>query len=337
LEGWPTDFLKTHHEKEVFQLPTIGSKIDEIRIDGDLGRFRKDLEYYASLGLRAVEIPVHGLDAIKNGLLDVRRLREVQHILRDFDFIYSVHSPNPLNLMDPWESALHLSVFEASLEFAEAISAKILVYHAGRFIPEETFPILRSQEVSQDEALRLMEGERESLTRLALKHPGITICIENARPYRHHSPYCYGERIDILKNQVELINLSNVKINLDIGHLYMAARYYQFESVDGVVSIRDHIAHTHVHDNFGGAIYYHEKIQTHQIPFGRGDSHMPVGWGRIPLGEILSVYCPPYSGMLMIELRSRYFGETGESLENLRCLLEAIHRSSSYKPAFNRG
>lgn len=314
----------------------MGSKIDEIRIDGDLRRFRNDLEYFASLGLRAVEVPVHGLDAIKNGLLNSRRLREVQHVLKDFDFIYSVHSPNPLNLMDPWESALHLSVFEASLEFAEAIGAKILVYHAGRFVPEEAFPILQSQELPLEEALRLMERERESLVQLSLKHPEITICIENARPYRYYSPYCYGEQINFLKEHVEKVNLPNVKINLDIGHLYMAAHFYQFDPVDAVGAIRDLIAHTHVHDNFGGVIYSHEKIQTHQIPFGRGDAHMPVGWGGIPLGEILSVYCPPYSGMLMMELRSRYFHETGESLENLRCLLDAIYRPSSYEPAFNR-
>ncbi len=309
----------------------IGSKIDEIRIDGDLARFRNDLEVYASLGLRAVEVPVHGLDVIKNGLLDGRRLREVQHILRDFDFMYSVHSPNPLNLMDPWESTLHFSVFEASLRFSEAIGARILVYHAGRFIPEEAFPIPRAHELSQEETSKLMEREREFLAELALRHPEVTICIENARPYRYHSPYCYGERIDLLKEHVDTINLPNVKINLDIGHLYMAACYYQFDPVHAVTAIRDLIAHTHVHDNFGGTIYSHEKIQTHQIPFGRGDAHMPVGWGGIPLGEILSVYCPPYSGMLMMELRSRYFHETGESLENLHSVLDAIQRSSPLK------
>lgn len=313
----------------------IGSKIDEIRIDGDLARFRNDLEVYASLGLRAVEVPVHGVDAIKNGLLDGRRLREVQHILKDFNFIYSVHSPNPLNLMDTNDLTLQLSVFEASLRFAEAIGARILVYHAGRFVPEEAFPIRRSHELSREEAVRLMESERESLAGLALKHPGVTICVENARPYRYHSPYCYGERIDILKKHVEAVSLPNVKINLDIGHLYMAAHYYRFDPVDAVLTIRDLIAHTHVHDNFGGAVYSHEKIQTHQIPFGRGDAHMPVGWGEIPLGEVLSGYCPSYSGMLMMELRSRYFDDTRESLENLCLLLDSIQRSSPIKRVSN--
>ena len=305
-------------------LPKIGSKIDEIRIDGNLNSFRKDLEYYALLGLEAVEIPVHGLDLIQNGFISEHRLKEVLEILRDFDFEYSVHSPNPLNLMEQWASELHFCVFKASLEFAQAIGSKILVYHAGRFIPEESFPISTNYPISRDEALRLMEMERQYLAKLSEKYPDITICIENARPYLFHSPYCYGERIDILREQVEEMNLSNVRINLDVGHLYMAAHFYQFDPVTAVEEIKGLIAHTHIHDNFGGAIYSHEKIQTHQIPFGRGDAHMPVGMGSIPLAEILAAYLPSYRGVLMMELRSRYFDHLKESKENLISLLRSI-------------
>lgn len=335
LEGWPTNFLKRNCDKEDFQLHNIGSKIDEIRIDGDLTRFRNDLEYYASLGLRAVEVPVHGLDVIKNGLLDGRRLREVQHILRDFDFTYSVHSPNPLNLMDQWNPELHFSVFKASLEFTEAIGSNILVYHAGRFVPEESFPIQNGHPIKRDLARLLMAIEREQILRLSEEYPNVILCIENARPYLYHSPYCYGERIEPLKEQIEAIGRSNVRINLDLGHLYMASHFYSFDPVEAVRAISPLIAHTHVHDNFGGAIYYHEKIQTHQIPFGRGDSHMPVGWGKVPIADLLSAYVSSYRGILMMELRSRYFHETGESLENLHSVLDAIQRCSSHEPAFN--
>jgi sugar phosphate isomerase/epimerase len=78
----------------------IGAKIDEVRIDGDLNRMRQDLEYFAHIGLEAVELPVHGLDAIKNGRLDAARTAEIKQIIRDFAFTYSVHAPNPLNLMN---------------------------------------------------------------------------------------------------------------------------------------------------------------------------------------------------------------------------------------------
>jgi sugar phosphate isomerase/epimerase len=305
-------------------LLTIGSKIDEIRVDGNLNAFRKDLDYFAEIKMEAVEIPVHGLDVIKGGLPDDRRLKEVQEILKDFDFTYSVHSPNPLNLMDQWNPELHFSVFKASLEFTMAIGSNILVYHAGRFIPEEAFPIQNGHSIKRDLAHRLTEIEREQIIRLSEEYPHVTICIENARPYLYHSPYCYGEKIELLQDQVNQIGMPNVKINIDLGHLYMAALFYRFDPIEAVRAISPLIAHTHIHDNFGGAIYYHEKIQTHQIPFGRGDAHMPVGWGKIPIAEILNTYLSTYQGMLIMELRNRYFQHTQESKENLKGILNSI-------------
>ncbi|MCX8116414.1 MAG: sugar phosphate isomerase/epimerase [Desulfobacterota bacterium] len=307
----------------------IGCKIDEVRIDGDLEALRRDLQHFADLGMEAVEIPVHGVDAIKGGLPDERRFREVQRILNDFDFSYSVHSPNPLNLMDQWNPEIHYSVFKASLEFTLSIGSRILVYHAGRFVPEETFPVRNGTPLPKQVADRLMEIERERILRLSEEYPQIVICIENARPYLHHSPYCYGEKMEWLLDQVTRIGRPNVRINLDLGHLYMAALFYRFDPVEAVRAAAPLIAHTHVHDNYGGAIYYHEKIQTHQIPFGRGDAHMPVGWGEIPIADLLSVYLPSYEGMFIMELRNRYFRHLGESRENLRAVIETCLKSEA--------
>ena len=86
----------------------IGAKIDEVRIDGDLSRLRQDLEYFAQIGLEAVELPVHGLDAIKNGRLDEAQIAKINRIISDFDFTYSVHAPNPLNLMNRDSLPMHL-------------------------------------------------------------------------------------------------------------------------------------------------------------------------------------------------------------------------------------
>lgn len=299
----------------------IGSKIDEIRIDGNLENLKKDLDYFAKLGLEAVEIPVHGLDIIKNGFLDNRRVQEVVGILQRYDFVYTLHAPNPLNLMSQSYKNLHLSVFQASLEFCKVIGAHILVYHAGRFIPEEEFFFQNGKKIRQNLARQLLEMEREALKQLAEEFPKITISVENARPYLYHSPYCYGERLENLLEMIKKVNKPNVRINLDIGHLYMASQFYQFDPVVAIRLVSPYIAHTHIHDNFGKAIYHFEKLQTHQIPFGRGDSHMPIGWGEVPLADILSSYIFNYRGILMMELRSRYFFHTKESMENLNLLL----------------
>jgi sugar phosphate isomerase/epimerase len=306
------------------KLMVIGFKIDETRIDGDLSKFRNDLEKFAALGMEGVEIPVHGLDAIRKGTLDRKRLKEIKNILRDFQFRYSVHSPNPLNLMDQLDPQIQYSVFQASLEFAEEIGAKVVVYHAGRFHPEEAFGLPFKPQLSPEKEEQLLIRERIALRELADEFPEIIIAVENARPYLFHSPYGYGEKLEVLKDMVEKVDRSNVRVTLDIGHLYMAANFFGFEPVDAVIGIREMISHTHIHDNFGGSIYYNEKIQTHQIPFGRGDAHMPVGWGEIPFQAILSAYIHGQEGMMIQELRSRYFANLKEAKENLIQLIESL-------------
>ncbi len=312
---------------------TIGCKIDEVRIDGRLEALRRDLTHYTAIGIEAVELPVHGLDAIKNGRLDERRTAEVLEVLSGYDFSYSVHAPNPLNLMDIHHTDLHLSVFRASLTFARKIGAGVVVYHCGRYIPEEIFHIRGKQIVTAAEKRLLLEQERKHLMALSHDYPDIVICMENARPYLHHSPYTYAERLELLKNQVEDIDRPNVKITLDVGHLHMAANFYGDDLLEAVTSIRPHVAHTHIHDNFGGTVHHYEKQQTHQIPFGRGDNHMPVGWGIIPIQEILTPLLPVYRGMLMMELRSRYFSHIEESKENLMSILSALVSVSTVRVA----
>jgi sugar phosphate isomerase/epimerase len=310
--------------KERKVLVKIGCKIDEVRVDGNLRTLGRDLDHFEEIGLDAVEIPVHGLDVIRNGRLDQPRLQSVQAILNGHPFAYTVHSPNPLNLMDQDQTELHLAVFRSSLEFAGAIGARVVVYHAGRYVAEEAFAVVDHCGVREIDRERLLEQERNILRRLSEEYPEITIGVENARPYRHHSPYCYAESLDRLGEQVRAVERENVRITLDIGHLHMAARFYGFGLVDTVARNRGLFAHTHIHDNFGGAVFHQEKQQTHQIPFGRGDSHMPVGWGAIPLREVLRAYLAGYQQVLMMELRSRYFENTRESRDNLVRLVQSL-------------
>jgi sugar phosphate isomerase/epimerase len=252
-------------------------------------------------------------------------------ILPDFSFQYSIHSPNPLNLMDEKNFSRHYSVFQASLEFTGEIGARVMVYHAGRFIPEETFclPLLPVRDADREK--RLLEQETKALRKLAEEFPEILIAVENARPYLFHSPYCYGERMDFLRNQVRDVNRPNVQITLDTGHLFMSSRFFAFDPVEATRSVKELIEHTHVHDNFGDAIYYNEKIQTHQIPMGKGDSHMPVGWGAVPISSILSTYLQSYSGLIIMELRNRYFGNLKESKVNLQHLIDSLNPGTALR------
>lgn len=302
----------------------IGSNISEVRIDGNLKALRRDLDAFLACGLTAAEIPVHGVDAIKNGRLDRKRALEVRRILEDFPFTYSVHAPNPLNLMETTQLESHTAVLEASLQFCLDIGSVLLVYHPGRYLPEEQFATSGPPSISETLKKRLREQEAAILQNLAGEYDLVTIAMENARPYLVHSPYCYAEKPAELKKQVHRIARDNVRINLDFGHLWMAAKFYGFDPVVEVAPLAKLIAHAHVHDNFGGNVYASEKQQTHQLPFGRGDSHMPVGWGNIPIKELLETFLAQFDGILITELRGRYFENTQQSAETLAQLVNTI-------------
>lgn len=49
---------------------------------------------------------------------------------------------------------------------------------------------------------------------------------------------------------------------------------------------------------------------------------MPVGWGNIPFNDLFPVFIDGYEGILICELRGRYFEHTGESATSLASLLQ---------------
>ncbi|RPH50457.1 MAG: sugar phosphate isomerase/epimerase [Desulfobacteraceae bacterium] len=300
----------------------IGSNINEVRVDGSLKALQRDLSAFLGFRLTAAEISIHGLDAVKNGRLDCRRTSEIKTILSDFPFRYSTHAPNPLNLMGLDFPELHRNVLYASLEFSHAIDAKCMAYHPGRYLEEEKFGIRGPAYLTLQEKQDLLGHEAEILKEAADAFPGVIIAMENARPYLHHSPYCYAELPEELAKQIRRINRSNVLMTLDFGHLNLSARYYNLDAVAEIKAVAPFIVHCHVHDNFGRSVYYTEKTQTHQIPFGKGDSHMPVGWGAIPFHDLFAEFINEYNGLLICELRSRYFEQTGEAAENLATILQ---------------
>ena len=51
---------------------------------------------------------------------------------------------------------------------------------------------------------------------------------------------------------------------------------------------------------------------------------MPVGWGSIPFEDLFAGFIRDYNGLLICELRSRYFEQTGEAAENLAAILEKL-------------
>jgi len=333
----------------------IGINAHAERIDGDLEVLAHDLARFQRAGFDYVEIPTHGVDAILNGRLNLRQVKRIKEVLSKFHLQYTVHCSNWLNLMDAEEFELHKSIFQASIDFAGEIGAEILVYHSGRvelgdeYLGHAAFTRELLSLPDQAFILERKRVERETLAELAdyAQERGVTTCVENADPrvdeealwelarrvrvkgvdiFYRIAPggdiaiYNYGGVIERLVEQVKGVGKENVGITFDFGHAYIASHYYGFDFLASIELAKPLIKHVHVHDNFSRPAGV-ERRQIALIAQGKGDLHMPVGWGAIPYREVFS-RLKGYSGVIMLELKPRYMAYLEEARQDVQKLLQ---------------
>ncbi len=218
--------------------------------------------------------------------------------------------------MDLDNLAWQKQALRESLVFTASIESEILVYHSGRYIPEEAFHLPEGKrELSREDREYLLRMEREALLELAeeARYLGVTIGLENARPYLDGSPYCYAEQLSLLVQQVAAINHSHVGITLDVGHAYLASRFYRFNFLNAVAEAAPYVRHLHLHDNFGRVSASLERKQAELMATGRGDLHLPIGWGEIPAAAVFD-RLGDYNGVVLHEIRPRYRAWAREAL-----------------------
>ena len=333
----------------------IGINAHAERIDGDLEVLAHDLARFQRAGFDYVEIPTHGVDAILNGRLNLRQVKRIKEVLSKFHLQYTVHCSNWLNLMDAEEFELHKSIFQASIDFAGEIGAEILVYHSGRvelgdeYLGHAAFTRELLSLPDQAFILERKKVERETLAELAdyAQERGVTICVENADPrvdeealwelarrvrvkgvdiFYRIAPggdiaiYNYGGVIERLVEQVKGVGKENVGITFDFGHAYIASHFYGFDFLASIELAKPLIKHVHVHDNFSRPAGV-ERRQIALIAQGKGDLHMPVGWGAIPYREVFS-RLKGYDGVVLLELKPRYMAYLEEARQDVQNLLQ---------------
>lgn len=299
----------------------IAINADAGKIDGNLDTLRRELDNYRELGFTRVEVAPHGVGAVFCGRLNETRVKAVQTLLAQYPFTYIVHGTNPLNLMS--DDAVNRQGFIASMEFAAAVGAKIMVYHAGRYLAEEDFLFASRAEPTPFEKEAMWRREciaLQAMGELAAEY-GLVIAVENARPYLNAPNYCYAESLEELGRMIKAVNHSRVGITLDTGHAYLAACHYGYNLLAGVSVIAPYVRHIHLHDNFGRCCASWERKQHELAAMGRGDMHMPIGLGSVPAGGILT-RLPQYEGSVTLELRPRYREYYRMALENAQALLQ---------------
>lgn len=303
---------------------TLSTNIHEARLDGCLAKLPDDLARIVDLGLGGAEIAIHGLDAIRGGALDRRRVDAFLAVAADFPLRLSVHAPDALDAMARRDRDIHLAILDSCLEFCVQARADVLVVHPGRWVTESDFGVLPPWRPDEAEAADLRAEEAEAIARAADRAPDVVVALENARPYLPYSSYTYAEYPDRLLEQVERIGRPNVGVCLDTGHLHMASRLHGFPEAEAVRRLSPWIRHLHVHDNFGRTGYWTEKAQTRQVPLGRGDLHMPPGLGDIDFDAVLGSLLPGFEGIAVCEVRERYLHGMAEHVAVFRALMERL-------------
>lgn len=305
----------------------LSTNIHEAQIDGNLSRLAPCLDRIRKCGMEGAEVALGGLDVLVGGRLVLPRLEEVRQILSASGLEISVHAPDALDLMADDDPSLHRDVLHGCLEFCARTGVRTMVLHPGRWVNENDFGVKKRFCPGPEETRLRMEEEAVLLRQAADAFPEVTIALENARPYRPYSPYCYAEFPWQLAEQVERVARSNVRACLDTGHLHMASRLHGFDPVDGVRRLGHRIVHIHLHDNFGRTGNWSEKTQTQLVPFGKGDLHMPPGMGNIDFGSLLDVL-PDFEGLAVCELRGRYLPDLERHLAAFRALVRHVRQET---------
>jgi len=298
-----------------------------------------------------VELSSHGLDVVIGGRLQQRQVNRVRAITERFDFVYTVHAPDRLNLAFPQqgpsgtpELAHEQDVFVACLDFSAAIGAGVMVIHSGLMALQRA--ALGLEALPDDEALeRAREQEVSALCVLMplAAERGVVVAMENRNPHpwevttlvRADLPadqllkYHAGLAIPALVRQVKTVNHPNLGLTLDLAHLFLAAHQCGFDFLEAIRQAAPYVRHLHGNDNFGRPGGLFDRLLD-RLPYGDGDLHLPPGWGTIPhVGALAQL--PDYEGLYILEIHPRFREHFSQALETMRDIVRKVTNQQKEK------
>ena len=268
----------------------------------------EELTLAQRVGYDAVEISMDGTRMVFGGRLHPDVLRSALTDFGRHEFWYSLHSPSSLNLRDRANRDAQMALARATLRFAREVGARVLVIHFEQRSPSP-----------EDETAFV-----EAIWRLSDDAGDVLLGIENIEV----------ERMEPVIECVHRVNRSNVTMTLDVGHAYLAAAQFKFDFFEAVAAAVPIVRHVHVNDNFGrydplrleNFTLYRTQTPADTFPLGKGDLHLPVGWGDIPLAQVFDLL-RGYQGTVVHEYRAHLFLAYAQaSQEAARRLVDLLGR-----------
>lgn len=235
-----------------------------------------------------------GTGVVFGGRLHPERLVEALRAFAGHSFSYSVHSPSSLDLRDRRNREVQLDLARATLRFSREVGARVLVIHFEQ----------RSDD-REDEA-----AFTDAILRLSDEAGGVLLGIENIEV----------ERVEPVVERVREISRPNVIMTLDVGHAALAAAQFRFDLLEAMRAALPVVGHLHMNDNFGrydplrpeNFTLYRTQTPADTFPLGKGDLHLPVGWGALPLDRVFDTL-RGYRGTVIHEYRHHLFPASVEA------------------------
>jgi len=267
-----------------------------------------ELTFFHDLGYDAVEISPDAFDLIFCGRLHSPLVNDVVPVLERHGFRYSVHSPAALDLRDLRDHELQVQMAESVVEFCRLIHAEVLVLHF-----EQQSEDAAVEAAFLDATRRLADRAQDQRLRIGVENIEV-------------------ERLAPVLEFVRRVDRPNVGLTFDVGHAFLAARHFGFDYLEAVRAARPLLIHLHVTDNFGrydplrleNFTLYRTQRSRDIFPVGRGDLHLPVGWGAIPYDQTFAAL-RGYQGSVITEYRYNLFRPHAQRLaQQLRSMVRRL-------------
>lgn len=239
------------------------------------------LELIMKYEFDCVEFTPNMGSALIGGSLNTSVLKAIKSILSRFPFEYTIHCPSMQNMRDVEDLAMQHNIFKAGLEFTKEIGGSVYVAHFSK--------------KSEDKYIE--KKFEEGMAKMAeyAKKVGVIIGLENIEIE------CVEPVLNLIKN----INHKNLKMTFDFAHSFLASKHYGFGFLESIRQAKPYIKHVHIHDNMGlfdlNRLVNKQRSLKDRLTVGRGDLHLPIGWGRIPYREVFEIIRDGYDGVYMLE------------------------------------
>lgn len=259
-------------------------------------------------GFDCAELALDAFPLIISGKQNKPFVKYVSSILNKAGLFYSAHIGVGLDLRSTDRFQLHMDTLLASIDICAELSLNPLVLHF-----EQDSHISRIEDA-------FIEGHKKAA--LYAQQKGIMLCLENIE-VEHYKP---------VLDAVKLIDLANFKMNIDLGHMYIACKYFGFSFEEAIRECAPYVAHCHINDNTG--IFEPMRLENFdlyrglpmgfRITFGRGDIHMPPLYCDVPIEFSVQVLkAAGFCGKYICEYQNRLFTPFNQQIQkNIREVIE---------------